>query len=242
MRYAILADIHSNLEALEAVLLDVDKQGGADVFWCLGDIVGYGPNPEECIKRLSQYQPLTVLGNHDLGATGELDLSYFNPDAAAACLWNAQRLKSEEIRYLSQLPQKAVTDDFTLAHGSPRDPIWEYVLSSAIAQANLAHFETFFCLIGHSHIPLVFESAPGDPGHLRELPLRLTLGERRLIINPGSVGQPRDGDPRASYALYDAEQRLIYHHRVPYPVSITQEKMRLAGLPPRLALRLSLGR
>lgn len=242
MRYAILGDIHSNLAAFEAILQDVKGRGGFDKIWCLGDVVGYGPDPRECIELLRQFEHVCVAGNHDWAAIGKMDTADFNPVAARACHWTAQRLTAEDIDYLQNLPLSLCQDDFTLVHGSPREPIWEYLLSTEAAQDNFAHFETAYCLIGHSHVPLVFELVGKNAIH-RALPEEdsLTLGKNRLIINPGGVGQPRDGDPRASYAIYDTDTRTIYHYRVEYDVPATQKKMEERRLPLPLILRLSQG-
>lgn len=240
MRYAILADIHGNLAAFEAVLQDIEERGGAEELWCLGDIVGYGPDPSECIALLRQYNHLCVAGNHDWAAIGKVAISDFNPDAAEACRWTARQLSPEDVRYLDNLPLTLSRDDFTIVHGSPREPIWEYVLSTQSATANLQFFETRFCLIGHSHLPVVFENA-GGRCVLMELPAELRLGENRMIINPGGVGQPRDGDPRAAYAIYDDGIATIYHYRIPYDIEATQERMVKHGLPSFLATRLSYG-
>ncbi len=244
MRYAILADIHSNLEALRTVLEHLKQQGGADAFWCLGDIVGYGPDPEECLQLLRELGTLSIAGNHDWAATGDIDITDFNPDAAAAARWTAAALSPESRLYLKSLPLILRQDPFTLAHGSPRDPVWEYVVSPQIAQANFPRFETPYCLVGHSHVPLAFVLEPtSGSALLMEMPdeAPLKLGAARLIINPGGVGQPRDGDPRASYAVYDSAEMAIYHYRVPYDIAATQQKMQRLGLPPRLAQRLSFG-
>lgn len=240
MRYAILADIHGNLAAFQAVLQDIEERGGVDELWCLGDIVGYGPDPGECIAFLRQFPHLCVAGNHDWAAIGKVDVSDFNPDAAQACRWTASQLSPEDVRYLENLPLTICRDDFTIVHGSPREPIWEYILSTQSAKANFGYFETRFCLIGHSHVPLVFEDI-GETCLLSELPAELKLGENRLIINPGGVGQPRDGDPRAAYAIYDDEDKTIYHYRIPYDIEATQERMARQGLPAFLAIRLSYG-
>lgn len=240
MRYAILADIHGNLVAFQAVLQDIAERGGADELWCLGDIVGYGPDPSECIALLRQLPRLCVAGNHDWAAIGKVDISDFNPDAAQACRWTSRQLSPEDVRYLENLPLSIIRDDFTIVHGSPREPIWEYVLSTQSAAANFSYFQTRYCLIGHSHAPLVFEHV-GEACLLKELPAALKLGENRLIINPGGVGQPRDGDPRAAYAIYDERDKTIYHYRVPYDIEATQERMMRLGLPNFLAMRLSYG-
>jgi len=244
MRYAIISDIHSNLAAFQAVLHDIDEKGTVDRMWCLGDIVGYGPDPGECIELLRRYEHICVAGNHDWGALEKINLSDFNTEAAAACRWNGQQLSPDEAEYLANLPLTLYEDDFTLAHGSPREPIWEYLLSTYVAKINFDYFETRFCLVGHSHTPLAFEQH-GSNGDcfLRETPpdTTLYLEENRLIVNPGSVGQPRDGDPRASYAIYDSKEEAISFFRVPYDIETTQRKMEENGLPSRLISRLSHG-
>lgn len=243
MRCAILADIHGNLAAFQAVLEDVAGRGPLDNIWCLGDVVGYGPRPRECIQLLRQHDPLCVAGNHDWAAIGNIDTSYFNPDAAAACRWTAEHLTPDDMDYLRRLPLTLRQGDFTLVHGSPREPIWEYIVSTPSAQENFAHFDTRFCLIGHSHAPLVFELDQEGLCRLHQLPgtLSLKAEDKRLIINCGSVGQPRDGDPRASYAILDTEAVAIQHHRINYDIPATQQAMREAGLPLRLINRLTLG-
>jgi diadenosine tetraphosphatase ApaH/serine/threonine PP2A family protein phosphatase len=244
MRYAIISDIHSNLAAFQAVLLDVDARGGADHLWCLGDIVGYGPDPNECINLLRQYDHTCIAGNHDWGALGRVDLSYFNDDAAAACRWTGRVLGTDETDYLGSLSLTRYEGDFTLAHGSPRDPIWEYLMAPYEADVSFHLFRTRYCLVGHTHVPLIFES-PGDCCesvlHRLSPDAPLELGQNRLIVNPGSVGQPRDADPQASYALFDTESRSIHHCRVPYDIAATQQRMDEQGLPPRLAARLGYG-
>lgn len=242
MKIAILGDIHSNLAAFEAVLADLKKRDGFDKIWCLGDVVGYGPDPHECVELLRQHDHLCVAGNHDWAAAGRLDTLDFNPVAARACHWTAEQLTSEDIEYLQELPLDLCQDNFTLVHGSPREPIWEYLLSAEVARENLSYFQTNFCMVGHSHVPLVFES-DGGKVMTRRFPdgASLKLGKNRLIINPGGVGQPRDGDPRASYTLYDVEAMTVYHYRVEYDILATQRKMEERGLPLPLILRLSEG-
>ncbi len=237
---AILADIHGNLAAFEAVLDDIERVGGCDELWCLGDIVGYGPEPSDCIALLRRHSHLCVAGNHDWGAIGRIDISDFNPHAAAACRWTGEQLSDGDIAYLDNLPLTLVRGDFTIVHASPRDPIWEYVLSAHTAGENFAHFDTGYCLIGHSHAPAVFHLCEGNCRQL-ELHPTLELGGERLLINPGSVGQPRDGDPRAAYAVYDTNESRISHYRVTYDVERTQRRMMEAGLPQFLIQRLSDG-
>ncbi len=244
MRYAIVADVHANLAAFTAVLDDIPRRGGVAEVWCLGDTVGYGPEPHQCLELLRQHQHVGVAGNHDLAAIGRLDTSAFNPDAATACHWTAGRLEPSDIRYLESLPLALERGDFTLVHGSPREPIWEYLLSTGSARENLACFQTPFSLIGHSHVPLVFECDKTGACSLYEFPAEaaLRLAGNRFIINPGGVGQPRDGDPRASYAIYDDGAGTIHHYRIPYDIGTTQAKMAEQGLPVNLIRRLSYGR
>lgn len=241
MRYAILADIHGNLAAFQAALDDIEARGGVDEIWCLGDIVGYGPDPSQCIALLRQHTHLSVAGNHDWAAIGKVDVSDFNPDAAQACRWTASQLTPEDVSYLEALPLTVSRGDFTVVHGSPREPIWEYVVSTHGALANLGFFDTRYCLVGHSHVPLVFEYS-GGTCVLSPLPEELQLGENRLMLNPGGIGQPRDGDPSASYAVYYEDEMVVRHYRVPYDVEATQEEMVRHGLPDFLVVRLSYGR
>ncbi len=244
MRCAVIADIHSNPEALTAVLDDIEGQDSIDEIWCLGDIVGYGPDPCACIEIVRQRGIRCVAGNHDWAAIGKLDVEDFNSDAAAANLWTGRQLRPDDVDYLSELPVVITVGEFTLVHGSPRDPIWEYVVSEYGALISFNYFETKFCLIGHSHMPLAFERI-GSNGECQCYQLStqtpLSLRENRLIVNPGSVGQPRDGDPRASYIICDLSEGVVWHRRVSYDVVATQERMEQQGLPPRLASRLSHG-
>ena len=242
MRCVILADIHSNLAAFEAVLSHADSSAGFDKVWCLGDVVGYGPDPNECIERLRQFEHVCIAGNHDWAAIDKMDTSEFNPVAALAAHWTAQQLTAENKDYLQALPVTLCENGFTLAHGSPREPIWEYLLSTEAAQDNFAYFETAYCLVGHSHVPLIFELSDDKAVYREFRESNLKLIEKRMIINPGSVGQPRDGDPRASYALYDSETQTIRHYRVEYDIPVTQKRMAERGLPTPLILRLSVGR
>ncbi len=242
VHYLIISDIHANLAALEAVLVDAPA---FDEIWCLGDLVGYGPNPNECVERLQDFPHVSLAGNHDWAALGILELSSFNTDARTANAWTQSELTPAVREYLSGLPTHTEQSGFYLAHASPREPVWEYVLDANLAYTNFAHFSTSMCLVGHTHVPIIFE-LDEQQGRCETLipPLSgpLELGPRRMIINPGSVGQPRDGDPRASYAILDVENMTWEFHRVVYPVEITQERMRARDLPRRLIKRLEMGR
>ena len=242
VRYLIIADIHSNLEALQAVLEDVQDHGGFGHVWCLGDIVGYGPDPAACIALLRQLDALCVSGNHDQAAVGKIDIGDFNSDAARANRWTSGVLAEEDREFLSGLPEVIVEGEFTLVHGSPRLPVWEYILYAVTASDNFRHFSTRYCLNGHTHVPFVFEQ---DGLLVNESYMKssdkLVLGDKRLIINPGGVGQPRDSDPRAAYDVFDSEQQVIYHYRVEYDIEMTQAKMDKEGLPVFLINRLAHG-
>lgn len=243
MRRLIIADIHSNLAAFEAVLYDADRRGGFDSIWCLGDVVGYGPDPHDCIELLHRHEHICVAGNHDLAATGKLNTSHFNDAAATASRWTAHQLTSGDTAFLASLPLRLEQDSFTLVHGSPRQPLWEYLLNVQEAMDNFAWFKTPYCLVGHSHAPLLFELLDKNHciGHRLSNEEHVSLDQRRLLINPGSVGQPRDGDPRAAYAVYDEESQTILCYRTEYDIAATQTKMMKAKLPPLLISRLEEG-
>jgi diadenosine tetraphosphatase ApaH/serine/threonine PP2A family protein phosphatase len=243
MRVLILSDVHANLVALEAVLADAD--GRYDEIWNLGDTVGYGPEPVACIDRLNAVARIQLAGNHDLACAGVASMEDFNPVAKAAATWTAQQLSMADRQQLAERPGRVDLDGITLAHGSPRDPIWEYVVDPISATGSLLHVEGDLCFVGHSHVALVAMIRPGEktanlfplqPGDT----IDLQLG--RMLINPGSVGQPRDGDPRAAYALLDTDRQTVTGCRVNYDIAATQQAMRAAHLPERLAARLSTGR
>ena len=240
MLVLVVSDIHGNLAALEAVLADA---GEFDRLWSLGDVVGYGPCPNECIARLQAFEHVAVPGNHDYGVLGRLDLSEFNPEAREANLWSRDQLSAASRAYLEGLPEMVVCEDVTLVHGSPRHPIWEYLFYPFEATASFEHFETSLCLVGHTHVPRLFvRGDPEYPCQVVAIPEEKAVQlEQRCIINPGSVGQPRDRDPRAAYVLLDTETRVFQHRRVVYDVAATQALMRKNGLPPRQALRLEAG-
>ena len=242
LRALIVSDIHSNLEALDAVIADAQQRGGFDSVWCLGDMVGYGPDPSECLRRLWTFDLVAVAGNHDYAAASVIDASDFNGAAFTAIRWTAMQLDSDEKSFLSQLPMVAVQPPFTLVHGSLRAPIVEYLLHPSQAVATFELLTTPYCLVGHSHYPFLCREMAPAPVFL-PLPATGTspLDNVRCIINPGSVGQPRDRDTRASYALFNSDTTAIEHYRVEYDIAATQNKMRQAGLPQYLIDRLDHG-
>ena len=239
MRIAVLSDIHGNLPALEAVLAALSP---FDALWQMGDVVGYGPQPDEVVARLAAEHATGVRGNHNSAALGELPVDAFNDDARAAVEWTAEHIGPATRRWLAALPLRDEQDQFTRVHASPCDPNWEYVYSSRIARANLDCFGTAYCLVGHTHVPLLFRQGKRGLETVRPAPgMKLTLNQERLIINPGSVGQPRDGDPRASAALLDTDEQTIEWLRIEYPVEHVQQLMAELGLPSRLVARLRFG-
>ncbi len=243
MKALIVADIHSNLEAFQAVLHGAEEHGGFAEIWSLGDLVGYGPDPGPCIDLIQQYEHVSIAGNHDWAAVGKLSLEEFNPIAAKANRWTEKQLSQEHKDYLSNLPIRIERQEFTLVHGSPVDPLWEYILSLSTAWTSFQHFQSKWCLVGHSHIPFICGLLEDRCGFL-EFPIGdfVEIDSHRLIINPGGVGQPRDGDPRASYAIYDSEKEAIVRLRAEYDVPVTQKKILNNGLPAFLAERLSYGK
>ena len=243
MRYAIIADIHSNLTAFHAVLDDINTQERVDKIWCLGDIVGYGPDPHECIELLRKTDHICVAGNHDRAVIGKMDMTSFNTYAAEAVNWTTGKLSIGDITYLNNLPESIEDDDFLLVHGSPREPIMEYILSMSVARQNFDCFRTKYCLVGHTHVPKAYSLDEEDNFTATKLlpNVKLITGETRLIVNPGAVGQPRDGNPEASYAIFDNRTKIIQLRRVSYDIRQTQDRIMKSGLPPRLAARLETG-
>ena len=241
MLIAVLSDIHSNLRALDAVLGSI---GTVDEVWQLGDVVGYGPDPDAVVRRLVEAGAIGVKGNHDDAACGG-SIEDFSPDARRAAEWTRTHIGDATLAYLAGLPEVLTPDgaDFTLAHGSPRDPIEEYLDSKLAAQDSLAILETRHCLVGHTHVPLVFRERRGELERIAvDRESRVELNDGRAILNPGSVGQPRDGCPDASYLILDTTAGHATWHRVPYDIPGVQAAILAAGLPVRLAQRLSYGR
>ena len=262
MRVAIISDIHANLTAFEAVL---KHMGSVEAMWCLGDLVGYGPQPDECICTLREKAHICVPGNHDWGAIGRLELAAFNRDARSILEWTQRTLSPDNARYLDSLPvqQTVRAASSTLVHASPRDPMWEYLLDLFDAAECFPRFSTRYCFVGHTHVPLIFLDIGGVvKAAVPESEESISLDVRpytpdepgdgtgpRMIINPGSVGQPRDGDPRAAYMTLDMPddpetsgwQATLTFWRVPYDVRTTQSLMKELGFPPRLISRLEMG-
>ncbi len=239
MRIAVLSDIHSNLVALDAVL---DHAGAVDAIWHLGDVVGYGPEPDAVVARLVERSATGVRGNHDAAAIGGLEIDWFNADARAAVEWTRETIGDATRAWLAALPERLAVDDITLVHGSPRDPLREYVTDRLTASENLDTLGTRHGLHGHTHVPVAWVAAPDRVVlvHAQD-GLRLALEPHRTLLNPGSVGQPRDGDPRAAYLVMDQEAGMVAWHRVAYDVAPVQAAIRAAGLPWRLADRLAVG-
>ena len=239
MLIGVVSDIHSNLLALEATLADM---GRVDELWCLGDLVGYGPWPNECIDSLRAHGVKAIAGNHDLAAVGAIPHDEFAGDAAYAAAWTASELRPDNRTYLASLAPMTEIDGVTLAHASPREPVWEYVLSAAVAAAGFKAFSTPLCLVGHTHVPSIFVRQTGGvaPSYM-PADSAFALRSDRCIANPGSVGQPRDRDPRAAYLVYDTIDAELRWRRVAYDVAAVQARMRRAGLPRFLSDRLEVG-
>ena len=245
MRYGVFSDVHSNLEALESVL-SAFKKDRIQSFLCLGDIVGYGPNPNECVQKISGLKKVQATGgSHDYASVGMKEMTWFNDFAARALTWTKRHLKEENRNFLMRLPRLVDSSLFTMAHGSPRDPIDEYLLSSRQYLDNLEFFRTPVCFIGHTHVPCVFYT--DSLGVIQHKPL--AEGETfkfdpqgKTIVNAGSVGQPRDGDSRACGLIYDTDKNEVKMVRREYDIPAVQAKMKQASLPLFLIERLSYGR
>lgn len=271
-RVLVISDIHANQAALESVLSAAN--GLYDTLWCLGDVVGYGPRPNECIEIMRERAAVCMMGNHDWAVLGRpgINVDDFNPQARQAVLWTREQLTPANRQYLESLadvpvrPPSAEGQSILLTHASPREPVWEYILTPSVALENFAVFDEQICLVGHTHKPAIyrwkhFRLPPDVAGELPDhqsagqgmatvellqprtdgvLPLATSVTQR-LIVNPGSVGQPRDNDARAAFALLDLKQMTWTYCRVPYPIELTQNQMRAAKLPKRLVDRLSFG-
>jgi predicted phosphodiesterase len=241
MRIAVISDIHANLHALESVLAEIDA-ASIDEIWCLGDLIGYGPKPNECVEIVRERAKICLVGNHDLAVLGQIDLETFAGEAGEAARWTKTVLSGESGSFLRSLAPSGRADGVTLAHGSPRDPVWEYVLTAAAAAAALAGTEEPLVLVGHSHIALAIGSIDGTlTGGLAPEGVDVDLAAAKHLLNPGSVGQPRDGDPRAAWIVIDRDSGRATFRRTEYPIEQTQAEMRDLGLPEALAERLAHG-
>jgi predicted phosphodiesterase len=239
LRVAVLSDVHGNLHALEAVLASVDRVA-PDELWCLGDLVGYGPRPNRCCALVAERADVCLIGNHDLAVLGRIDLDVFAPDAAESARWTAEVLEPDPRAYLESLVSSTTRPGAALFHASPRDPVWEYVLSPEAAMAALAGTEEQLVLVGHSHVALRFGWEQRALA-LCEEGTDVDLHRERWLLNPGSVGQPRDGDPRAAWILLDLDEGRAHFHREAYDIGRTQAELRERGLPEALAARLEHG-
>jgi diadenosine tetraphosphatase ApaH/serine/threonine PP2A family protein phosphatase len=247
VRYAVLSDVHGNLEALSTVLADAASEGALGIL-CLGDTVGYGADPAPCIELLGERSTRMVAGNHEHGALGLLDVRWFNAAARTAALWTRDRLGADHQKFLSGLPLATTHGEATCVHASPRRPEeWDYLLSAGDGFQAFGDFATRLCFVGHSHRPGVwslgssgpaYEDLAGPAFHDRRIPFH---DGRRYIINVGSVGQPRDRDPRAAYVLWDEDERSVTLRRVSYDHKAAAAKILRAGLPRALADRLAHG-
>ena len=241
MRILIISDIHANLTALNAVL---DHAGAIDAAWCLGDLVGYGPDPNECIQRVRDLPDLIcILGNHDAAALEQIDSATFNPEARQALHWTQHALTEESLAFLKRLPERVDTPQVTLVHGSPRQPVWEYLLDTFNATRCFEHFDTPYCFVGHTHLPIIFQMRSANTLAQLQVPEveSSSLLQPRAILNPGSVGQPRDRDPRAAYAIFDTSDPRWEYRRVTYDIGAVQSRMLALGLPDRHIQRLAAG-
>ncbi len=244
MRIGILSDIHSNLPALEAVLEDVDTEN-LDVLWCLGDVVGYGAEPDACARVVEETCEVCLVGNHDLAVTKALDLGAFSPTAAAAARWTRDVVAERTLEFLGGLEPLDESHDVALYHASPRDPIWEYVLWPDQAGECLDAAASRISLIGHSHVALFFLAPDAEGAQVRGAQAtdgtQLDLTAGRWLVNPGSVGQPRDRDPRAAWLELDTGNWTAIYHRIEYDVARAAEAIAATRLPEQLAKRLYIG-
>jgi predicted phosphodiesterase len=242
MQVAVLSDIHANRHALEAVLDDVRRTGAREL-WCLGDLVGYGADPNDCVALVREHVSVCIAGNHDLAVTGELPLDDFSAGAALAAGWTQEVIEPGHLEYLRSLRPQLITEHADLYHGSPRDPVWEYVVGVLLAELCLDRLERRIGLIGHSHVALSFEREDGSPasGSARRGGDTLDISSGSWLLNPGSVGQPRDGDPRAAWLLLDLTQNTASWRRTEYDIAGAADAIRAARLPDSLADRLGYG-
>ncbi len=242
MRVAVISDVHANRQALEAVLEEVAAAGAAQL-WCLGDLVGYGAEPDACVELVRAHAAICLVGNHDLAVLGALPVEEFSRGAAIAAEWTRETISQESLDFLAALQPQDTAGEVGLYHGSPRDPIWEYVLSALLAELCLDVQPRRVCLVGHSHVALSFSRLEGEPatGEPRRAETVLDLEAGEWLINPGSVGQPRDGDHRAAWLELDTRAWTATFHRTEYDVAGAMAAIRAARLPDSLAERLQYG-
>jgi diadenosine tetraphosphatase ApaH/serine/threonine PP2A family protein phosphatase len=245
VRVAAITDIHANLPALEAVFEAIDETGVEEV-WCLGDVIGYGGDPDACVELIGERCAVCLVGNHDLAVLGALDVADFSEAAAEAVIWTRGAVAERTTERLRELKPAGRQRGIGLFHASPRDPVWEYVLSTEQADACLDATEERIALIGHSHVSLFFVRPGGDEhsgirGAQASDGTLLDLGDGEWLVNPGSVGQPRDGDPRAAWLELDTEEQTARFHRVHYDIERAAGSIAAADLPARLASRLYIG-
>ncbi len=242
MRFAIISDIHANLEAFEACLADIARRQ-VDKLLFIGDIVGYGPDPDACVELLREQADICLAGNHDWAVLGRTDITYFNPLAKAAVLWTKGVIKPETKSQLEQWELTAVIDNMYLVHAAPDEPAaWHYIFTLGEARSNFNHFDTQLCFVGHSHVPAIVGQDTAGKCYTHQGNVVNLRSGYRWIINAGSVGQPRDGSPEACYAIYDDARQMVELIRVAYDVMRVQRKIIAAGLPHFLAHRLGMGR
>ncbi len=242
MKIAVISDIHANRQAFEATLEAVAASAASEL-WCLGDLVGYGADPDACIELARQHAAVCLAGNHDLAVTGEIPLDEFSRGAGLAVQWTQEVIEPANLEFLRGLSPQADDGPIGLYHASPRDPVWEYVLSTLLAELCLDAQPRRICLIGHSHVALSFERQEGEAatGEPRRAGSGLDVSRGEWLLNPGSVGQPRDGDPRAAWLLLDLDDMTAAFHRVPYDIAGAAAAIRAARLPDSLAERLEFG-
>jgi predicted phosphodiesterase len=242
MKYGFFSDVHANLEALKACIIDFRAEK-LDKLFFLGDAVGYGPNPDECVKLINDIAEVKLMGNHDYAALGLMETEYFNQYAAASMGWTKDSISEKTIEIMSDFELTREIDDILLVHSSPREPEnWHYILDMEDAEENFDFFKQKICLLGHTHRPyIVFKSETGEAALSKETEEKIQ-GDYRYLVNIGSVGQPRDGDPRSCYLIYDSKERVIKLKRVQYDVKSTQKVMAEIGLPEYLIDRLAVGR
>ncbi len=242
MKVAVVSDIHANRQAFEAVLEDV-ADSDAEELWCLGDIVGYGADPDACVELVRRHVAVCLAGNHDIAVAGELSLDEFTRGASLAAQWTRETIAPANLAFLAELSPQAQESGMGLYHASPRDPIWEYVLSALLAELCLDAQEARVCLIGHSHVASSFVRYPGQAatGEPRREGVELDTARGEWLLNPGSVGQPRDGDPRAAWMLLDLDAHTASFKRTAYDIARAAAAIRAARLPDSLAERLEYG-